>query len=361
MRRGKALLLARTSTASAASAALGVVESLYLRSLGMGPDVVGAYLGASILVAALVNYVLSAAADAYGRKRMIIASSAAPVMGLVALYAGIAAGILLVYMGPGGAYSALYAENSENPDRDWSHLSMAAVASNAAGSLLPSALPMRATIAVAAVVYAAGIAGIAAISENYKGTGRMNLGMASAGTLARLSSAAIIGLGAGIVLPMLPLWLNTMYGVGAGPIGILMSAQSAVMALAFWLAPRISRRIGRLRAIVATQAAGVALISLVPLAPTFISAASIWTARSVAMNMANPLYYALVNELIPEGERARANGALQLLDSIPRSGGPYATGVLMSLGNMSLPFYITAALYGSATVTLYALMRGRTV
>jgi hypothetical protein len=33
----------------------------------------------------------------------------------------------------------------------------------------------------------------------------------------------------------------------------------------------------------------------------------------------------------------------------------------MSLGNMSLPFYITAALYGSATVTLYALMRGRTV
>jgi hypothetical protein len=71
------------------------------------------------------------------------------------------------------------------------------------------------------------------------------------------------------------------------------------------------------------------------------------------------LYYALVNELIPEGERARANGALQLLDSIPRSGGPYVTGVLMSLGNMSLPFYITAALYGSATATLYALMRGR--
>jgi len=30
----------------------------------------------------------------------------------------------------------------------------------------------------------------------------------------------------------------------------------------------------------------------------------------------------------------------------------------MSLGNMSLPFYITAALYGSATATLYALMRG---
>jgi len=49
------------------------------------------------------------------------------------------------------------------------------------------------------------------------------------------------------------------------------------------------------------------------------------------------LYYALVNELIPECERARANGALQLLDSIPRSGGPYVTGVLMSLGNMSCP------------------------
>ncbi|MGC9191770.1 MAG: MFS transporter [Conexivisphaera sp.] len=360
MRAAKALLLVRTAAASGAGAALGVIESIYLRSLGLPPALVGAYIGASTLVSALSSYLLSAVADAYGRKRMALASSAVPVAGLLALYMGVAAGILLVYLGPGGAYSALYAESAEDPDRDWSHLSIVSVSASAAGSLLPAALSMRDTIAAATAVYVAGTLALAWIRERYRGKGRVELRMASAGTLARLSSAAIIGLGAGIVLPMLPLWLDTEYGVGPGPIGVLMSAQSAAMALAFWLAPRISGRLGRLRTIVATQAAGVALLSLFPLSPTFPVAAALWTARSVAMNMANPLYYALVNELIPEGERARGNSALQLLDSVPRSAGPYFTGVMMSRGEMSAPFFVTAALYGSATTALYALLRGRT-
>jgi MFS family permease len=359
LRRGKALLLARTATANAAGAALGVVESIYLRVLGLPPDIVGAYLGASTLVSALSNYALSAVADAYGRKRTVLASSVFPILGMIALYLGAAAGVLLVYLGPSGAYSALYAENAEEPDRDWSHLSIVAVAANAAGSLMPTVLSMREVLAAGVIVYAAGTIALVAVQERYRGKGRVTFGIASKGTLARLSSAAIIGLGAGIVLPMLPLWLNTVYGIGPGLIGILMSAQSAVMALAFWMAPRISRMIGRLRTIVVTQAVGVVLIALFPLSPTFPLAASIWTMRSVAMNMANPLYNALVNELIPEGERARANSALQLLDSVPRSAGPYATGVLMNMGNLELPFYMTATLYGAATATLYILMRDR--
>ncbi len=359
MRRDKALLLARTAAANAAGAALGVVESIYLRSLGLPPDLVGAYLGISTVLSAISSYVLSALADAYGRKRLALASNVFPVLGLLMLYAGLAAGILLIYIGPSGAYSALYAEVAEDPDRDWSHISIVSVAANAAGSLLPTGLPMRGVLVAGLAIYAAGIAALAAVRERYRGSGKVILDVASKGTLARLSSAAIIGLGAGIVIPMLPLWLYTVYGVGPGPIGVLLSAQSALMVLAFWMAPKLSSAMGRLRTIVVTQAAGVALISAFPLSPTFTVAAAIWAARSVAMNMANPLYYALVNELVPEEERGRANSALQLLDSVPRSVGPYVTGTLMNMGNLRLPFYLTAALYGSATATLYFLMRNR--
>ena len=351
MRRGKILLIARTATANAAGAALGVVESIYLRSLGLHPGLVGAYLGASTLI--------SAVADAHGRKRTVLASSALPLAGLLALYLGMAPGILLVYLGPSGAYAALYAENAEDPDRDWSHLSIAAVASNAAGSLIPSALTMRGTLVAALAIYAAGIAALAAVRERYGGSGRVTFGMASKGTLARLSSAAIIGLGAGMIIPMLPLWLNAAYGVGPGPIGVLMAVQSAAMALAFWGAPRISSRLGRLRTIVLTQGIGVALLAIFPLSATFEAAAILWTLRSIAMNMANPLFYAMVNDLVPEEERARANSALQLMDSVPRSLGPYATGTMMEMGDMALPFYVTAALYGAATASLYLLMRDR--
>lgn len=71
------------------------------------------------------------------------------------------------------------------------------------------------------------------------------------------------------------------------------------------------------------------------------------------MNSTGPLMNSLVFKIVKEEERSRVNSLLQVLDAIPRSLGPNLTGYLFYIGNLNIPFLITATLYLVATILFY--------
>jgi MFS family permease len=352
--RDEALLIAASSIGGVLWGMNQVVLSLYLYSLGLSPARVGLLITAQTFIGAALSLILSALGDAYGRVKFVVLNRAISAAGLAVLASGNPYGVLLLtFMSGGALVSALMAEKAADLDRDMSVSSAANTALSVVGSIIAGVLTLRGSIIAEIPIVAASAALVAAVRESYRGTGEISFKIESFPKVARLSINALIGMGAGILLPMLSLWFYLRFGVNQAELGPVFAASNAALALATLAAPRLSRLWGRARAIVYTQSLGVLFLVLMPLVPTYSAAAAIYIARNAAMNMATPLFSSFVAGLIPEHERARGYAMIGFLDALPRAVGPSISGYLYGLGMLSLPFYITASLYAAATVGFY--------
>ena len=332
--------------------------SLYLHSLGLAPLEVGALLTGMMLFGSFMGLLISALADAYGRKPFVMLGRAVSALAFLALYMGVPYGALLVMGLGGGSLGALLAEKATDLDRDFSLSSALSTAFSAAGASVPWALGLRGTMAFNMSVALVTLALLAPVKEAYRGSGRVTLRLRSIRSLSKLSTQALIGLGAGLLLPMLSLWFYLRFGVGAAQLSPVYMASNATLAAGVLLAPRLGHRMGRVRAIVYTHAAGIALLLALPLSPAFPVASVIFVARNLLMNMANPLFSSLVMALVPSDERARGMSLINLLDAVPRAIGPSFTGYFFGAGYLDVPFFVTAALYSAATYLFYEFFKG---
>jgi len=80
---------------------------------------------------------------------------------------------------------------------------------------------------------------------------------------------ALIGLGAGFIIPLFSLWFYLKFGLEGMILGPLYAVSSAVMAVAFLIAPKLAKTIGTVNTIVSTQAAATLLLVVIPLIPDF--------------------------------------------------------------------------------------------
>lgn len=352
--RDEAFLIAASSIGGILWGINQVVLSLYLYSLGLSPARVGLLITAQTFIGAALSLILSALGDAYGRIKFAVLNRAINAAGLAILAFGNPYGVfLMTFMSGGALISALMAEKAINLDRDMSISSAAGTALSVVGSVIAGTLTLRGSIIAEIPIVVASAVLVAIVRESYRGTGKVSFKIESLPKVARLSVNALIGMGAGILIPMLSLWFHLRFGVDQTELGPVFAASNAALALATLAAPRLSRLWGRAKAIVYTQSLGVLFLVLMPLMPTYSAAAAIYIARNAAMNMATPLFSSFVAGLIPEHERARGYAMVSFLDAIPRAAGPSISGYLYGLGMLSLPFYITAGLYATATISFY--------
>ncbi|MGC9112301.1 MFS transporter [Acidilobus sp.] len=330
---------------------------LYLKSLGLDSFQVGLLVGGYVLVGSTTGLLVSALADAYGRKRFFIVGRLVSAAAYLLLFLGVPAAALLIFGLGGGSLQALMAEKSRDIDRNMSLMSSLSTAFAIVGASIPWAVGLRDTMLVDSLTVMATAALVAPVREGYRGTGRVTFRLGSIRNIARLSTDALIGLGAGLILPLMSLWFNLRFHATAARLSPVYMMADATLALASIGAPALAKAMGRVRAIVLTHAIGIALLIALPFSSSLYEAAAIFVVRNAAMNMANPLFMSLVVTMIPEEERARGSSLINLIGGLPRSMGPWLTGYMYSVGNLTLPFFITAALYSAATAAFYVLFR----
>lgn len=171
----------------------------------------------------------------------------------------------------------------------------------------------------------------------------------------------LIGLGAGLVIPLIPTWFYLRFNetdVFSGP---LLAASNIIMGLAATASPTIAKRTGLVKGIVGTQLLSTIFLFAMPFSTSPFVAGPIYVVRSMLMNMSSPLGDAFLMNLIAEDERATASAFNAVIWRLPNAASTVFGASLLSQGSLSLPFYLCTLLYMISVSLFYALFRGAEV
>ena len=170
-------------------------------------------------------------------------------------------------------------------------------------------------------------------------------------------NAFLIGAGAGLVIPFMNLYFKTRFDCSSAQIGVFFSIAQVSTALAMLCGPAVARRIGKLRAATASQLLSLPfLVTLGAERHLGIAVGAFWL-RAMLMQASTPLISAFVMEALPPALRARSTSLNNLVWNLGWATSATLAGVLILKFGYAVPFYVTAALYGSAALWLYRSFR----
>jgi MFS family permease len=165
---------------------------------------------------------------------------------------------------------------------------------------------------------------------------------------------SIIGLGAGFIIPLIPTWLFLKFQLPDTVSGPVLAVSSLTIAMAAILSPRISKQLGLLGAIVATQGVSTVFMLSLALVPTAALAIILYIVRAVLMNMASPLIDSYLMGIVTQEERGLASAINTVVWRLPNSVSTIIGGILLASGIFDLPFYIATVLYVVAIGLFYS-------
>ncbi len=156
---------------------------------------------------------------------------------------------------------------------------------------------------------------------------------------------SLIGLGAGLVIPLVPTWLYLKYGIPDSLTGPLLAVCSISIGLASLFSGRIAEKYGPVKAIAFTQGTSTIFMLAIPFMPGAAPAAIVYFIRAALMNMAGPILDSYLMGIITPPERGLASAINSIIWRIPNSVSTVIGGLMFAAGMFELPFIIAAILY----------------
>ncbi|MBI0584553.1 MAG: MFS transporter [Methanomassiliicoccus sp.] len=169
---------------------------------------------------------------------------------------------------------------------------------------------------------------------------------------------SLIGLGAGFIIPLIPLWLLLRFGVADTYSGPLLALASLTMGFASIASAGLARRHGTVKAIVMCQGSSTVFMLALAFVPGPASAGLLYVIRSMLMNMAAPLTDSFLMGIISKEERGLASAINSIVWRLPHSVTTVAGGVLLGMGLYDVPFFLATAFYVIAIALFYFTFRG---
>lgn len=171
-------------------------------------------------------------------------------------------------------------------------------------------------------------------------------------------NAALIGVGAGLVIPFMNLYFKDRFNCSSAQIGAFFSIAAVFTATAALLGPALARRFGKLRTAIASELLSLPfLVTLGGERHLPVAVGSFWM-RATLMQAATPLLQAFVMEALPPSLRAKASSTINLVWNLGWAASAVAAGTVIERFGYAMPFYITAGLYFTAATTFWLAFRG---
>ena len=166
--------------------------------------------------------------------------------------------------------------------------------------------------------------------------------------------SALIGLGAGFVVPWLNIFFWDFYDLPTPMVGLITGLGQASLAAGFLLAPALSTRIGKVRTVVICQTLSLPFLLILAIVVNPLVAVACFLMRGLLMNAAGPVDSTLRMELVPSSWRPNVSAVTGAAWNLAWSLSTQITGPLYDQGVYLLPFWFTLACYTGSTI-LYAL------
>lgn len=354
-----------------------VAFPIYLTMVGYNSFQIGLIIAIGTLVGAVFMIPLGVLSDKFGRLKFIIMARGMSAISflmlafsynVVVIYStNIIQGIAFASIG--SSFSALMSEKTtlENRNTVFSRNTFFSGISMTGGMLLsnfPSYLinlrmsafeSFRYIYVIFFIIQLISLMIFLKIKEEYKPFKKKGVSKETMKVVWKLGVLGMIGLGAGIIIRLFSLWFYLKFGLNIGTIGNFFAISQLLTAIANLFSARLAMIMGTIKSIVTTEALSVVLLIMIPLSSSPSVAITLYISRSLMMNMSSPVMTAFTMSIIKKEERATASSIIQLFDSAPRSFGPAIGGYFYSIGDLDLPFYITAILY-SISITLFFML-----
>jgi MFS family permease len=175
-------------------------------------------------------------------------------------------------------------------------------------------------------------------------------------------SPALISIGAALLIPYLNLFFKQRFLIADAQLGLIFAGLGLATALAALAGPALSARLGKIRAIVITQALALPFLALMGVTPLLGVAVGAALARSALFNMGTPLYDAFAMERTEEAARPAVIGVINGAYSIGYLFAPLVSTQIQATYGFTPLFIITLLCYTLAVLAKYwFFVRGSTL
>lgn len=366
---------------------LAVVLALFLAARGLSDREIGLVFTLTLAGDAALSLGVAGVADRFGRRRLLIASSALIVLAGIAfaltrstMWLTIAA--IVGTISPSGAEvgpflaieQAAISHGVEAADRTrvFGHYQLTGSLSNALGALaggwLARSLASRGYPELDAYrgvlfVYAAlglVMAGLffrlsPAIEPRARERERARIGLhRSRGPVLRLAALfSVDSFGSGLaVQTLVAYWLHRRFDADVGQLGSIFFATNVVAGFSALLSAPIARRFGLVNTMVWTHIPGNVLLIAFPFMPTLELSVAALLGRFLVAQMDVPARTSYLMAIVDDDERSAASAIASQAKLLGASLGPFAAGLM---GMSAAPFVVAGILKIAYDLSLYRL------
>ncbi|MCL6515912.1 MFS transporter [Alicyclobacillus sp.] len=381
----------------------GILYNLYIKSLSLPDTVAGAYVSASSLAGVISLVPAGILSDRLGRKRAIVlAGLVSAVVSVLQVFVTTPFWIVASAFVNGLVQSVIWvsilpflAENTAEEERF--HLFsvnfavglvaqvlgsfLAGSLAQAIGGWLGPVWSLRAALLTGAVFAVLALIPFSRIEDGRRADGREAKPAAASraglrdllpkaaaereqfGLILKFTAcSALIGFGAGLVIPYLNLYFAERFHMAKAGIGLVIGLAQACTALAMFVGPALAKRFGPVHAAVGLQMASIPFLLITGWASNVWLASGAVIVRNALMNAASPLQDSVMMALVREDVRGLAVSLGQTLWTLGWAVmGPVSTQIVHVYGpytGYAIAFSGTALLYLTGS-TLYRVWFGR--
>lgn len=358
-----------------------VLQPLYLNSIGFPSSTIGVLIGATSIFSTIFLIPSGIISDRISKKWVLIASTSAYLLSFMiyALFDSFSF-LLLASLLSGfswGAwtapYTAIIADNVEQVKRSHAFsisaflfTSGSIVGSIIAGGkeLIESTLLLTPLDSYKIIFWLSIVLGVSSLvpliflkEESRERTSKGFFTIHSWKVIGKFSLInAFIGLGAGLFITLVPLYLNFKFSASETEIGVLFAISNAIMALSYFTAPKLMEIMGPVKAIISAQVPAILLLTIIPFSPIFSIAAFLYIGRTILMNFAHPIYTTFAMNLVDKEERSLASSITTMAWNGTSAIGTMIGGQLMEI-QIDLPAFICSVSYALSTILLYLFFK----
>lgn len=376
-----------------ALAMFGVIFNIYLRQLGYSKLFVGVFTTFNVLASAAIALPAALLTRKLGFKRTFIIAmtvTAATCLGQVLFSSALP---LLVFSTVRGAAQTLQGiaqapfltENSRPRERV--HLfsinaasgNLASMVGNSFGGLIPMLLLERfggiGLVETTALRYALLIAALgqfvsliplrllrevdfsASKFKLYAGFAEILKGVRNRRVRQLAVVDALIGLGAGLIVPFFTIFLTEELHATTDQTGLIMAGSDVILIFATLISPFLVRLFGKVRSVVGSQLLSVPMLLTIAYAPYIWVATGAYWLRNALMNMSSPISGTFMMEVVPPPDRELTASLTSMVNNLGRAVSAVVGGYMMDRYGNTSPYMITALLYTAACVYYFVCFR----
>ena len=365
-----------------------VLFNLYLVEGGFGKAFVGTAISSQAVGLAVVALPAGLLADRWGRRRCLLLGAVLDGTGFVLRVVSLHPALIIAasfIAGAGQSMLAIAAApflTEHSSPRERTHLFscffacalLAGVAGSVLGGLLPHALltlpapwhpstmlAYRIVLLLGSAIVLCGwlpLSRLKGLVERPVAREHVDVSPAEKRRLFPIAlNSALIGLGAGFVIPFMNLYFKERFDCSSAQIGVFFGIAQVMTACASLLAPAAARRFGKLRAAVSSELLSLPfLVTLGAERQLGIAVGAFWL-RATLMQASTPLLQSFVMEALPHNLRARSTSINNMVWNVGWAVSSTCAGLVIQRLGYAVPFYLTAGLYATAATTFYIAFR----